>query len=259
MSFLVFVTVFCIGLIVGSFLNVCIIRGERGESIGGRSRCFHCKKTLSIIELVPVISFLLQKGRCRTCGAVLSLQYPLVELGTAIAYAGVFFFVRDTLAFSFSSFLFLLSLFVGIAAVMVIFVSDLRFTIIPDGALFVLFAVAVVALFLQPQSQEKTFITALIFSLLLFSLWFFSKGKWMGFGDVKLIFVTSLLAGYPASLIAFLFSFWLGGIAGIALLVSGNTSLKSKIPFGPFILAGTLLAYFLTEQFLQITGLTILL
>lgn len=259
MTTVLIIFIFCLGLIIGSFLNVYILRSAKGESFGGRSRCPHCKKILSFTELIPIASFLFQKGRCRSCGAVLSLQYPLVELGTAAAYAGVFFFMRNALVFSFPSLLLLLGLFIGSAAIIAIFVTDLRFTIIPNGALFLLFLIALALLFLQPRHIGKTVGAAFVFSLFLFFLWFFSKGKWMGFGDVKLIFVTSLLLGYPASLIAFLFSFWLGGIAGIALLVSGSKSLKSKIPFGPFILAGTLLAYFLREQFLQITGLTILL
>lgn len=259
MSFTVLSIIFCIGLIVGSFLNVCILRGGRGESVRGRSRCPYCKKTLSFIELIPVVSFLLQKGRCRACGAVLSLQYPLVELGTAFLYAGAFFFARDAFVFSFASLLFFFALFAGIAASIVICVTDIRFTIIPDGAIFALLISAFIFLFLAPHNLIMTAASTATFSLFLFSLWFFSRGAWIGFGDVKLVFVMSLLAGYPASFSAFLFSFWLGGIVGVLFLLLGKKSLKSALPFGPFILSGTLLAYFFSDTFLRITGLDIFL
>lgn len=259
MSFIPLVSIFFVGLIVGSFLNVCILRGEKRESVRGRSRCPSCKKTLSFVELIPVVSFLLQKGRCRTCGAVLSLQYPLVELGTAFLYAGVFFFARDTFVFSFPSLLFFFALFAGIAASIVICVTDIRFTIIPDGALFVLLISALIFLFLVPRNITTTVASAAIFSSFLFSLWFFSRGVWIGFGDVKLVFVTSLLVGYPASFSAFLFSFWLGGIIGVLFLLLGKKSLKSALPFGPFIILGTFIAYFFSDIFFHTTGLGIFL
>jgi len=254
---------FLLGLVVGSFLNVVILRGAKGEKFSGRSRCESCGRQLTTLELIPVLSFLIQKARCRSCGTVLSWQYPLVELGTGILYAaGAWYF------FGSQPILFFLLAFAGIAAGVVILVSDFRYQIIPNGAVFILLLVGVAALALRLfQTKSNTSVpdlvwnmsldveTALLLAFFLASLWFFSKGAWMGFGDAKLIFATSLIVGFPASIAAFLFSFWLGGIVGIVLLLSRRKTLKSHIPFGPFILLGTVAAYFFAEDLWSIIGL----
>ncbi len=257
------------GLIVGSFLNVVILRGEKGISLGGRSRCPSCKKTLRPRELIPIASFLIQKGRCRSCGAVLSWQYPLVELATALFFAaGARYILGNSI--SLGSLALLLVACIGIAAALVIVVSDLRFQIIPDGAVLVLFFLGAAASiirafpsFLQSYSilqapHSKLFLSdwfaALVLALFFASLWFVSRGRWMGLGDAKLTFATSLALGYPASITGFLFSVWLGGLAGLMMLGAGAAGRKTKIPFGPFIIAGSTLAFFFSDRFLMLTG-----
>lgn len=270
MNLLLFLFVFFVGCIVGSFLNVAILRGVEKESFGGRSKCLSCGKILSWFELIPVVSFLMQKGRCRSCGAELSWQYPLVELGTGILYAASAWHILGRGASGYldaprpSEIVLILLAFVALSAAVVILVSDFRFEIIPNGAVFILFLVGVAALALRlSQTKFRSAIDlnlvwdiggALAAALFLAALWFFSKGGWMGFGDVKLIFATSLLLGFPNALAALLFSFWLGGIAGIVLLLSRRKTLKSHIPFGPFILLGTVLAYFFAEELFGIMG-----
>lgn len=256
---MVVVLSFLFGLSVGSFLNVVILRSHRGEKISGRSYCESCKTTLSVKELIPVFSFLIQKGRCRTCGAALSWQYPLVELGSALLFAAAMWYFLPQLSLDIQSFLFLFALSVGLGAAIVIFVSDLRFEIIPNGAVLTLLILGFIAVLYRTKSGTGDvvwdFAASLIFSLFLASLWFFSQGRWMGFGDVKLIFATSLLLGFPASIVAFLYSFWIGGIIGVILLCSGLRTLKHHIPFGPFIVIGSLLAYFTADSFLALAGL----
>ncbi|MBI2053421.1 MAG: prepilin peptidase [Candidatus Sungbacteria bacterium] len=97
---------------------------------------------------------------------------------------------------------------------------------------------------------------ALAIALFFASLWFFSRGTWMGFGDAKLALATSLAVGFPASLVAFLFSFWLGGIVGILLIAIGRKDMQSRIPFGPFLIAGALAAGVLAPYFFAYTGLS---
>jgi len=232
----------------------------------------------------------MQKGRCRSCGAALSWQYPLVELGTGISFGLVAWLYQVKLfpaqnlswhspdEFTLLAISHLLFAFIALSAAIVILVSDMRFQTIPDGAVLVLFiAGAIVNLgsvlpFLPsfsspihasyaPYLSWKEVLVyniggALFLSFFFFSLWFFSQGRWMGFGDVKLIFATSLLLGFPASIIAFLFSFWSGGIFGILLLAANRENLGRLIPFGPFILLGTLLAYLFTDTFLSFTRLS---
>lgn len=253
------VLVFAVGLATGSFLNVVILRGSRGERLGGRSYCESCHKRLSPRELIPVLSYILQKGRCRRCGAVFSAQHPLVELATGVCFVAGFYLFLPSAATP-QSFLWLPVLFTGAAASIIIFVSDIRFKIIPDGAILPLFligAIAEVNRFLSygKAALEYDLAAALFFSAIFAALWLTSGGRWMGLGDAKLFFAASLILGYPFSLTAFLFSFWLGGLIGAALFFFRGKKLKSEIPFGPFILAGSLLAYFLTDVFLFSSGI----
>lgn len=246
---MLFIIAFLTGLTVGSFLNVVIIRGELNESLGGRSKCRSCNKTLSARELVPIISFLIQKGRCLHCGTALLWQYPLVELGTGVSYGLATLFVP--------SLTMLVPVLIGIGALEVILVSDLRFQIIPDGAVLILLILGIIRLWYGGYGSMLKYdlSAAVILSAIPALLWLLSKGRWMGLGDAKLILATSLILGFPASLIAFLFSFWLGGIIGTILLITGFKSLQSKIPFGPFIIMGSLLAYLFTNNFLLFMGI----
>ncbi len=277
MHFIIFILVsFITGLVVGSFLNVVILRGARGEGLGGRSRCDKCAKALGWKELIPIVSFLFQKGRCRGCGAALLWQYPLVETATALAYAVAIWRLAPYLSFDLKSVFLIMGALVAVSAGVVIIVSDLRFQIIPNGAVGTLLALGVAATVLgrgirirhpvpgadlpavMGQAIVADVAAAAVLAGTLFLLWFFSRGRWMGLGDPKLIFATSLLIGFPQSLAAFLFSFWLGGIAGGLLLAAGRKGLKSRIPLGPFIIAGTLLAYFLSDYFFTLTGFSLL-
>ncbi len=247
------------GFSVGSFLNVLIIRGERGESFRGRSYCESCKTVLSAKELIPVLSFIIQKGRCRNCGAALSWQYPIIELGTAIFYGFAAWYVLPSLNFDVRSLLLLIAVFSGIGATIVILVSDFRFEIIPNGAVIVLLLIGFASIAIRYASGEVIYrdvVTAIAFSAFFSLLWLISRGQWMGLGDGKLIFPTSLILGYPASLLAFLLSFWAGGIVGIFLIIAGKRSPQNHMPFGPFILLGGAIAYFFSEKILYLAGLT---
>lgn len=246
------------GLTIGSFLNVLILRKSVKKSLFGRSYCRGCKSPLSPRELIPVVSFLIQKGRCRKCGIALSWQYPVVEIITAALFILTFLLFSPVFAFDIRSLFLVLLLWIGSAAAIIVFFYDLRYTIIPDYAVFVLFLLGALASVMRsppaltPVSFQNFFITdwiaALVVSGFFASLWLVSQGTWMGLGDAKLILGTSLILGFPASLIAFLFSFWLGALAGIGLIFFANASVKSRLPFGPFIIIASILAYFLTPR-----------
>ena len=245
---------FAIGLIVGSFLNVVILRGAKGEPLTGRSRCDVCGHTLSVSELIPVASFVIQKARCRSCGTALSWQYPLVEFATALLYAvAAWFFLRESGPEP-AALLMLGATYLGIAAFVVIMVADIRFQIIPNGAVLTLLILGI----FESIARHAFFSDgawALGIALFFAAMWLVSKGRWLGLGDAKLTLATSILVGFPASLAAFLFSFWLGGVAAVPMLILGRKGMKSRIPFGPFILAGTIGAYFFSAVFFRATGL----
>lgn len=263
---------FFLGLAVGSFLNVVIMRRERGEVLTGRSHCDTCQKTLSWRELIPLISFLYQKGRCRNCGTVLSVQYVLVEFATGFVFAATAgtMLYEAILTSNVFSLLAVCAILACAAAMIVVVVTDINYHIILNGSVLFL-AVLGIALTLARNGLvciagdgacasfsfygvAMDVAASMGAVLFLFALWFFSKGRAMGFGDVKLIGATSLLLGFPLSILALLFSFWLGGIWGIGLLITKMRDLKSQIAFGPFIIAGTVLAFLFGKSFLMSSG-----
>lgn len=278
---------FLLGLAVGSFLNVVILRGAREENVTGRSRCESCGKVLAWHELIPLLSFAFQIGRCRTCGAALSWQYPLVEFVTGVLFAAsalYFFLLPDGgggeggvnhLDLFLSLILYLLSLVI-LSSSIVVFVSDLRWRIIPNGAVLLLFLSGLATRLISSQTEflavETRFGTrnvilsasegslfwdfgaALAIALFFAAIWFITKGRGMGFGDAKLVLATSLILGFPASVVAALLTFWIGAAVGILLLLLRIKSWKDQIPFGPYILLGTVLAYFLSEKFIVLFG-----
>src|SRR3989344_1215903 len=233
--------VFLFGLILGSFLNVVIFRLDGRDSIFiSRSKCFHCGKILSWYELIPVISFAVQKGHCRSCGLKLSFQYPLVEITTGAALAYFYLYnSQNFLNFFFNTLFFSLLL--------VVFFYDIKHKIIPDVIVYplILFGLARESYhYYLGIPVKENLIVAFGISFFFFLLLFISQRNWMGLGDAKLIFATSLLAGYPRALSAFLFAFWAGAIYAIPLLFLKKADMSSRVPFGPFIILGFLISLF---------------
>ena len=247
---------FCLGLIVGSFLNVVILRYNTGRSLAGRSGCFSCRHKLAWYELLPVVSFVIQKGRCRHCGSKMSRQYPLVELLTGVLFAlTIWKFYPDFISIIF--YCLILSLLV------VIVVYDLRHKIIPDTPIYLLIMLSVLApLIGSPEFSAadagilllRGLIAGFVMFTAFFCLWYFSRGRWMGFGDAKLAFVMGVLLGFVGSLNAIILAFWLGAVVGLLLiaitkmrqfhLLRQRFSIKSEVPFAPFLAAGLLLNLF---------------
>lgn len=229
--------VFIIGLCVGSFLNVLIDRLPKGEQVlKGRSRCDYCKKTLRWFELIPLLSFFLQHGRCHRCRRKLSIQYPFIELVTGIGFVIIYYFSPNSLTL-------LLSYYLLYSSLLVIFVSDLKYQIIPDSMIFL----GLIGVLLQGQAFAfpqglALWISAFASSMLFFLLWLGTKGKSMGFGDVKLAFLLGLLLGYPKIVVALYSAFLTGALTGVILILKGEKSLKSKIAFGPFLILGALIS-----------------
>lgn len=238
-----------IGFFLGSFLNVLADRLPNDRSILGRSHCEYCKKTLSWIDLIPLLSFVYLRGKCRYCQRKLSYQYPLAELLTGFLFGLTYLAVSGQI---FNQFLNLNSLIINlilslvlVSCLIVIFFADLRYGLIPDQIIAVGSVVALIwlVLFNQPMLMNHALaaLGALLFFLLIFIL---TRRRGMGFGDVKLAFLLGLFLGFPGIALALYIAFLTGGMVGIILILWKKKKLKSAVPFGPFLVLGAFLSFF---------------
>lgn len=250
---------FLLGICIGSFLNVVIDRSAQGESIFfGRSHCDYCKHTLAWYDLIPVLSFIFLLGRCRYCGKKLSWQYPLIELLTGMLFVAVFqfsVFIRqpaDQFSILYSVKLFLL--FSIIASLIALFMTDLKYEILPDGiTLFGASAALLYAVFFSGTIVNQL-LAGLGTSLFFLLLYLATRRRGMGFGDVKLAILLGWFVGFPNIFLAVYLAFLTGGLTGIILILAKKKKLKGdKIPFGPFLIGGTVLTFFCGQQLWQLT------
>jgi len=246
--------IFLFGLAVGSFLNCLIYRLETGGSfLKGRSFCPHCKHVLNWQDLIPLLSFLILRGKCRYCQQKINWQYPLVELATGIIFLLVFLTYIHINIYT-GVYLLIISCFL-----IVIFVYDLKHYIIPDKVIYL----AIVLVFIYQlfgnwkleignlQPLLNPFSSALLASVFFLAIVLVSQGRWMGIGDIKLAFLMGLFLGFPNILVALFSAFLIGAIIGIGLIISGKKTLKSEVPFGPFLVTGTFIALFWGQEIIN--------
>ncbi len=243
-----FLSIFLFGLIIGSFLNCVIYRLETDDNpLKGRSYCPKCKHTLIWKDLIPVFSFIFLKGSCRYCQKKISWQYPLVEIATGLLFVLIFnqLFVGDYLSFFY---------YLIIAALLIIiFVVDLKHYIIPDKIVYLAIIVALAFnlqyLFLNQFLVFKNSVMSAVLAAGFFlAIVLITKGKGMGIGDIKLAFFMGLFLSWPNILVALFLAFSIGAIIGAGMIIAKNKTLKSEMPFGPFLITGTFMALFLGEQ-----------
>jgi prepilin signal peptidase PulO-like enzyme (type II secretory pathway) len=253
MDIIYLVFFFLFGTIIGSFLNFVILRYNTGRLWGKHSGCFSCGKRLYWYELIPLFSYIAQGGKCTKCGSRISWQYPLVEYTTGVIFLllGIYF-KPLILALPMQGMVAFIYYAIAFSLLVVISGYDIRHTIIPDRlvaslsliALFVPFVPAL-AMFAPTTVWFSHILGALILATPFFILWLVSKGKWMGLGDAKLAGAIGLLLGVSGGVVALLFSFWIGAIVGVVLLLLKNRgfTMKSEIPFGPFLAIGAFLVF----------------
>lgn len=237
--------VFVFGALVGSFLNVCIHRIPGGESIAfPASHCPHCKTAIKPYDNIPIVSYLVLRGRCRSCAAGIAIRYPLVEMLGGIAAVGAL------CAFGLSAEALLI--FAFLAALIVITFIDLDHQIIPDAislpGIFVGFAAAL--LFGTP-SWSDSLIGILLGGGL---LWAVAEGyarltgrEGMGGGDIKLLAMIGAFLGWRAIPVTVLVGSLLGSVIGLSLMALRGRDTRMAIPFGPFLAVGAVVALFWGE------------
>ncbi|MBI3888493.1 prepilin peptidase [Candidatus Nomurabacteria bacterium] len=258
MILLLTIIFFVFGLIIGSFLNVVILRLNTQKTFGGRSACMSCRNTLSWYELFPVFSFLWLGGKCRNCKTKISIQYPLVELVTGLIFAAIFLKFQDIFFLNTFSFSFTYAYYaVVFSLLLVIAVYDIRHKIIPDSLSLTLGILTFLGLFIFGNSNFLGYFGFFphIPSLLEFLagpliaapfalLWLVSGGRWMGLGDAKLALSIGWLLGLSGALSGVVMAFWAGAVIGIILIIfSSKHGMKSEIPFAPYLVLGTALAF----------------
>ena len=260
--------VFVFGTLIGSFLNVVIYRMHTGRSVNGRSHCMSCGETLRWYELFPIVSYIVLRARCRSCSAYIPLRYLTVELLTGLMFLVLFLlFGSDIIRFCIYAVLYSL--------LMVVAVYDLRHTIIPDELTFMIGGTAIVLLgyeyILVPNLAVLVYnvFAGVSAGAFFYALWRVSKGRWIGLGDAKLALPLGIIAGTGGALSMVVLSFWIGaGISLILLLLNtfiakGKTvlhfplrelTMKSEVPFAPFLILGFLFAHLFHADIFVITA-----
>ncbi len=258
------IIVFIFGCIIGSFLNVVILRYKTGRSIGGRSACFSCGTTLRAFELVPVLSFIFSFGKCRSCKSSISWQYPLVELSSGIMFVIVFWKTLLDPSLTLASLIFFWFAF---SILIVISVYDLKHKIVPDAMEFAFVFASFIWLILSHNiyyfaSLRGVFdlLSGLILFFPFFILWYVSDGAWIGLGDGKLSIGLGFMLGLSGGISAIIMGFWIA--AGISLIIIAlqrfvmrglpYLSGKTEVPFAPFLVLGALIAFYYNLDLFQI-------
>ncbi len=258
MDILFYFFVFIFGALIGSFLNVVILRYNTGITILGRSFCFSCRHQLTWKELFPVFSFLALKGKCRECGSKISRQYIVVEALTGLLFMLIFWKLGGTATFfeslSTSNFCYPIEVvFFGMifSLLVVMGAYDVRHKILPDLFVYAFAFLSLLRVLFLPAtfSVSPTMwdllagpILALPFAL----LWLVSKGRWIGLGDAKLMLGIGWFLGLVGGFAVVVLSFWVGALVGILLIVwskiiqtrifSRKITMKSELPFAPFLI-----------------------
>lgn len=260
-----------LGAIIGSFLNVVILRYGTGRGVNGRSGCMSCGYKLRWFDLMPVVSWVMLGGKCRQCRSKISKQYPLVELTTAALfgliahYVSGFGVVLTMIPFVFAWYAIIASLLV------VVFVYDMRHKIIPDGLSFTFMGMALAqTLYMLPPHFWTGLIGWLdllagpIIAAPFFLIWYFSSGRLMGFGDIKLMLGIGWFLGFGAGLSAVVLAFWIGAVFSLVLILAhrlkkgaSRITMKQEIPFAPFLILGILIQFFWPLNLLLVGALFI--
>ena len=241
---------FIFGAVVGSFLNVCIFRiPAKASIIKPLSQCPHCHHPIRFYDNIPIISFILLRGKCRDCGGKISWRYPLVELITALLALLLFLQFGLTLKF--------LAFFIFTAVLIVITFIDLDHQIIPDILtlpgipIFLLLAIFVVKV-----PWLEALIGLLIGGGMLFAIAFIyqiiTKREGMGGGDIKLLAMIGAFLGWKSLIFILLFSSFSGAIVGIAAMIIKKQDMKYAVPFGPFLSAAAIAYLFWGDSFMRV-------
>jgi len=244
MDLLIYVFIFLFGTLIGSFLNVCIYRLPEGKSVvSPPSACSSCGHRLGFLDLIPIFSYVFNRGRCRHCGAKYSIQYPLIELLNGILYLFIFY----KYGFTWISVMHSLT----VSVLIVVFLIDLRYKIIPDSLVIfgLLYTTIISIMFIDINIMNRLY--GFLFGFGLFLLIALVTNA-MGGGDIKLMGFLGLNFGLKGIIFITVSSFVIGAVISVGLLISKIATRKDYIPFGPFIAVAALIYIFWGEELINI-------
>ncbi len=257
MLYIIFFVVY--GLLIGSFCNVVISRLRTGEGmILERSHCPKCSKPILWYDNIPVISFAILRGKCRNCTKKISWQYPLVEILVSGVFGCVgYLFVTHTIS---SLLVAVLYVFV-FASLVVILVYDAKYMEIPMNVMWFAIGILVIAnivtdIYHVPPLTDIWSSTSFLHGMsaltafcFFFGLSYYSDETWMGYGDAFVAIAVGLLLGPIGTFVALLLAFCIGAVYGIVLMLLRQKTMKSEVPFGPFLITGLFLAFLITYMY----------
>jgi len=239
-----YILIFITGAVIGSFLNVCIYRLPRRESIVyPGSHCPKCNTPIKVYDNIPIISFLLLRGRCRSCGTRIPLQYPAVELLNASAYVLTYWRFGSSWEAAIYSILF--------SALIVVSLIDLRYKIIPDIITIPGIVTGIVASALVLPSGIVNSVSGVILGGGIFFVAALLSRGGMGGGDIKLLAMMGAFLGWMDVILIVVVSSFLGSIVGIFLMVFHGKGRKHPIPFGPFLAIAGVIAIFFDHEIIR--------
>lgn len=245
MDSIFFVLLLLFGASLGSFIHALADRLCTDQPfINSRSHCDYCQHILQWFELIPIFSFFFLRGKCRKCSKKLSFWYPTTEIITGISVIYLYF-----LSPSFLFYIFMISFFL---ILFTIFIADAKYGLIPLPLVIVGSFLSLVYNFVYAFNNQLNFLlTGLIATLFFFSIHFFTKGKGMGLGDVFYVFFMGLILGFPKIFVGLYLAFLTGAITSLILILLGKKKLRGDtIPFGPFLVLGTIISLLFGEKLL---------
>lgn len=239
----IFIVLFIFGAVVGSFLDVCIYRIPRDESIiFPRSRCPECKGKIAFYDNIPILSYILLRGMCRICGSKISLRYPIVELLNGLFYPLLFFHLGWGIPFiAYSAFL---------SSLIVVTFIDLEHQIIPDSITIPGILIGLLLSFLLPVGIKNSLSGVMLGGGLFYTVALISRGG-MGGGDIKLIAMIGAFLGWKEVLLTIFIASLTGSLVGIFLMVFRGKGRRHKIPFGPSLALGSVLSLFRGDDLIE--------
>lgn len=241
MDYFWYVIFFSLGLIFGSFFNVVGLRTPKKMSFAtGRSQCPTCKNELSAIELIPVLSYIIQRGKCRHCHSTISPLYPIIELSTGLLYLFSFYKLGFTIE--------LVTALLFISMLVIIFVTDITYMLIPNKILLFFLPFLIMLRIISPLTPWYDAIIGAVVGFGLVALIILVSKGGMGAGDMKLFGVLGIVVGWKLVLLTFFIAALFGAIVGGIMLAFNKVKRKQPIPFGPYIVVAAIITYFYGEQ-----------